>query len=267
MKGIYNADAGKKIVDSLIKREDCLHPLASGNVERLIAAWRKKGSPPLVLLACAACDIDSLTACAKKDFGLVFEQGPALGGIAFMRTADGILLGEPEKSIFIAGLEKDVKAAMAARAGKMPSLGGSPQAAFLRKFIPAKSLASVMVFEGGDLARDAAGAGHSFATELIDAKQAAAGLTLDKGRLLIEGGVLLPEGSKTKAGSRVETMKKELAKTAANPLLQKLGFSYLVERIELDARGEAWIDVSFSMTEKELFALIEAGQNVLAIEL
>ncbi len=267
VKGLSETAAGKKIIDLLIKKDDCLYEPAGGGVEKVFAGWRQKDSPPFVLFECATCGVESLAACAEKDFGLLFEQGPALGGIAFMRTADGILLGEPEKSIFIAGLEKDVKAAMAARDGKKPSLGGSPQAAFLRKFIPAKSLASVMIFEGGDLARDAAGAGHSFATELIDAKQAAAGLTLDKGRLLIEGSVLLPEGSKTKAGSRVETMKKELTKTAANPLLQKLGFSYLVERIELDARGEAWIDVSFSMTEKELFALIEAGQNVLAIEL
>ncbi|MFH1435861.1 MAG: hypothetical protein ABIJ56_09120 [Pseudomonadota bacterium] len=267
VKGLSSAAAGKKIIDSLIKKEDCLYPLASGRAERLVAGWRQKGSPPFLLLACTACGIDSLAACAKKDFGLLFEQGPAIDGIDFMRTADGIWLGEPERSIFIAGLEQDVKAAMAARAGEKPSLQGSGQAAFLRTFIPAKALAEVMVIEGGDLARDAAGAGHSFAAELIDAKQAGAGLVLDKGRLVIEGTVILPKGSDKAAGRRVQTMKKELAKTAANPLLQKLGFSYLVERIHLEAGGEGHINVSFAMTEKELFDLIEAGRDVLAIEL
>ena len=265
--GLSATAAGKKIVDSLVKKEDCLYLLACGKVDKLIVGWRNRNEPPFILVSCAACEIESLAACVKKDFGLVFDSRLSHGGVDFMRTADGILLGEPEKSIFIAGTQKDVKAAMAARAGEKPSLQGSGQAAFLRKNIPEKSLASVIVFEGGDLARDAAGAGHSFASELIDAKQAAAGLVLEAGKLSLAGSIFLPDGGKPAAGQRVETMKKELAKTAANPLLEKLGFSYLVERIEIEARGEEQIDVTFSMTEQELFDLIETGRDVLAIEL
>lgn len=274
VEDLYATQIGRRSADSLIQKEDCLHPLVSGKMKSILVGYTSRGgegSAPFALMVCRKCDVDSLAACMAGDFGLAFGEkgGFSYKGLEFISSDSktAFYLSEVRDDLFLIGRKVEVKRVAAVAAGEKPSLASSANFKRLRGFLPADPAASLIVLRAKDLKEGGLASGNEFAEDIMGFRRAVAGLEISKGELLLSGRVLYGGGKGGPPRKTASDLDEKLALLCLNPLVKQIGLSLFLDRIKIRDGNEGWIELSFAAKEKELIDFMDEKKDFLTFGL
>lgn len=273
VKALREGGMGRKVIEALVEEQDPMRPLLMKGIDALAVAMSgADGAWAYGVIACRSCSLESLAGCLAADFGLSFnlEKSAALdhGRVKLFPsdTDPPVVMGKVGKGLFVLGPAKHAAQVVDVIEGRAPSLAGSSDYADMKKGLPASAAASLLIFDPQAARTRAFGPENELARELMKFETASLGMKTGDRTLEMQGTMMYGPKQGEAAGS-AKLIRKTLEGFASNPILRQFGLAHYLEKIKIKQIGGRSLGLAFSVSEAEIFELVESRDKIFTLGL